>query len=304
VKEEAPGIKDVKKAILVSFYSQEKKFKTSSKSLRELHKEIVIIRDELKKKIPSSTFTEGWEPTRIQSYYCMTKESDILLELRSFLKSKLTKIDVEGLHFIPMYDGALIRHDKFEVHNCLIDYVEEFNKSLDLFVFERKKIELPTDCVVKKENFETYLNVSKFFAKLSTFNFGKLLVELNIEEFSLDDDFLSHLLREMESRKKFILKLKDVIKAAEQKCKKLGKLHGNEAEENCMQGEDITALKPALSTTTPIGYLNKTDIQTIKTKAALFNMRVRAELIQLTGGSTEKLDALMKKLTGKGCTLL
>lgn len=181
---------NVKIDILIALYSDN--FKSRSNLLRNLHSEVVEIRKEIQEYVKNDERYNQFVGSRsvtIQSYYCMTKESETLLALKTFLHDKLGNSS-DGLHFIPFFDGVFMRHEKQDFNKRLYDYVVEFNLSQRYLVFEKKAITLPDDCIVTDKMFKEYLHLRRTLNQLSVRQFDKLVAKLNIEPFTIPESLL------------------------------------------------------------------------------------------------------------------
>lgn len=193
---------DVKKVILIALYSGEN-YSSKSHILREFHSELTRIRVALRdfvREQPQYELIKEKKLNTIQSYYCMTIESETLLRLRSFLHEKI-KDDTSSLHFIPFYDGAFVRHDNFFIDVKLDEYVREFNLSQQFLVFEKKVMSLPDDCVVTQSLYTDYENLQQTLNKLEVSDFNKLLLKMEIEPFSIPEPLFSELIQDIKEKK-------------------------------------------------------------------------------------------------------
>jgi hypothetical protein len=145
---------NIKKAILIVINSSN--YSGKSALLKELSIEMISIRNSIWQDFyvnspenraifdKKSFFTKrslDAQKLHIQSIFCFTTESRLLLSLYAFLMEKV-KNETEELHFIPFFDGALIHFRNKNLHRNLPDWIDFFNSNrLNLHKFKVKKME-------------------------------------------------------------------------------------------------------------------------------------------------------------------
>jgi len=145
----------------------------------------------------------------VQSIYCFTKESELVLKLYNYFVQISKKYETD-ISFIPFFDGAFIKFDKemalLTFQGQLFNFkdnINQFNTTISPFRFEIKPIE-PNWTHLNLETFNYYLEINDFLLenKLSLKQYIILLKLLNIPDFSLNDTIYKTM--ELEKKKKNI----------------------------------------------------------------------------------------------------
>lgn len=248
---------NAKKSILIAFYS-DTGYNTLSKSLKELHSELIVVRKALREYCHENNLfsTENMRDTRVQSFFGMTRESELLLDLRSFLIKKIGHTAAD-LHFIPFFDGAYVKHSDFETDKKLRTYVEDFNKLQKFSKFIEKPISYnKEDALVTEEDVTSYENLHKFTKNLSARAFNRLLKNLGVPLFSIPENLLLEILEESSKQE--------------------------------MSVEDNTSTLPA-------GFISKKHNEEIRRLSRAHKARFRQTLLAKTKGSLLKMEELLDK---------
>lgn len=161
----------------------------------------------------------------IQSFFCQTRESEILLDLKDFLWKALEKYyeeknaekDLsrpwlfltvepptnEHLEFVPFFDGAYLKFNYIGMHREIENLIREYNANQEGFIqFKIKEIDAEFD-LLKKEDFKKILLINDFLGKLTVRRFHRMLTELQISPVCFDQKMLTCIkLRQNETVKK------------------------------------------------------------------------------------------------------
>jgi len=124
-----------------------------------------------------------------QTFYCFTKESELLLSLKSFFEnSKQNNYDF--LSFIPFFDGAYINYFPWPANknkDFLARLLNEFNLKNSPFRFIIKDI--PDKSFLKDKDLMDYTNIYLFLKQLDNLQQVDLILKkIGIEEFRLTED--------------------------------------------------------------------------------------------------------------------
>lgn len=198
--------------------------------LKLLHEEVLLIRNALwDEYYLKGTLYSGYVTQRksfekrgslekqkvtIQTYYCFTKESELVLKLFDFL-SEYAKDKNLILSFIPFFDGAYVRFDINSVfaNSCenifarsIAELVEELNKKILPLKFKIKPIE-PNWKTLDPEALVDYMKIDEFLNEIDSMSmFIRLLKYLNLS-FELKPSTLQ--LIKLSSKKDMSLLLRD-----------------------------------------------------------------------------------------------
>jgi hypothetical protein len=159
------------------------KYLGKSQVLRNLHEEILLIREILWGKfypIYKETFLARpnflnrsieKQKIRVQTMFCQTGETRMLLSLSAFLKSKIT--DETFLSFVPFRHGAFVKFEKFALQNEVSDFIDEFNDSKFVVQFKVQPLDQPIDSM--SSLFAKHLTLNDFLRKLRGSDIIKLV---------------------------------------------------------------------------------------------------------------------------------
>jgi hypothetical protein len=273
--------KNVKVSILVSFYAAEKNFGSKSRMLISLHEEIVklrvFIKEDFTKRHPDFS-TEGMSLGTIQSHFCCSRESELVLALRDFLHLNIESIP-EQLHFIPLYDGAYLRHEDSSVHHELEKYVLKFNETQTYLKFEKKEIKGNEDDVLLEHDLKKYLIIQKFLQFMDLHKFNLLLEALGILPFKIPEELLKNIQIELSGRKKEIYDIRVERKGLKDEIKRRNK---KELPMEQLQ-QSLLSLEKNLDSITPLGFLATNHSSSVRELSKKFQSRVRNMLLTRTG---------------------
>lgn len=189
-----------------------------SKKLSLLHLEILTIRNSIwdnffikqNKSInlaslaENETFrtkTKNKQKVTVQSLYCFSMESTLLIDLHSFLEKELlmtcnnlmSSDDKIDLRFIPFFDGAYIRIEK-PAGFALKALIDKYNNNKEsIFKFALKPIR-PNWDKLSLTILEKYENLTTFLLNLSSRDYKKLLNSIDYGTFKLSDELQSDLI--------------------------------------------------------------------------------------------------------------
>lgn len=130
----------------------------------------------------------------LQSLYVGSRESFYLLELRKFLLSELEKNDFfrdelfglddyteEDLYFIPLFDGAYVRHQNPLANKHLAGLVNKFNATQKYVKFVEKEITCEIANTFDLNLLEKYRNIRSFLSYITKKELNTLISYLEIE---------------------------------------------------------------------------------------------------------------------------
>jgi hypothetical protein len=211
---------NVKKQIIVAFYMDPSEYSTRSKKLKAFNKELQHIQsavlDHFKNADQPVEFQRG---VTAQSYYCMTRESEIVTGLYKFLNEKLGT-DPSLLHFIPIFDGALIRHESYAESQKISEIIEQFNATLNLHCFIEKPLREEPDSFITKKEFDIHMAVRQKINELKAADIPYLANEVGIDPFALPDYLVDELIQSEAGRAADIEELRNLRKKEKDKEKK------------------------------------------------------------------------------------
>ncbi len=208
IADEQSQKKQVKKYILIAFYTPGNEYKTKSLTLRHLNKELEIIRASVTDHFKTCNHPIEFErAVTAQSYYCMTKESEYLVRLYNYINERLGT-DPSHLHFIPIFDGALVKHDLYNEGLKLRDLVKDFNETLEHSRFLEKPFNEEPDGFVSKKEFAVHLAVRRKINKLKAADMPKLYAAVGIPDFRLPESLVCEIMQSEKNRSASIAQLK------------------------------------------------------------------------------------------------
>lgn len=208
---------EIKKKIIIALNVIPESFNSPSGSLRTLNREISKIREAIYHFLEKegkmieldSTNSFSRNLVTIQAHYCGTMESELLLKLKYYLENiEQVKVNIQGFHFIPLFDGAYIKHEDCLIHSQLKDYIKKFY--LEFFKFEIKEPSFD-DTYIDLNLIKQYQIIRLFLSSIDLSEFSELLKKLSIDPFVLPDSLLSRLNADRISNNKEISQLKSTI---------------------------------------------------------------------------------------------
>lgn len=260
--------RDPKRSVIISMYAEESVFNTKSDFLMSFHRELGKLRAELRDYLStqsSAMFYQGKKPSTLQSYFCMTRESEMLLSVKTFLEKKIP--NNHDLHFIPFYGGAYIKHDDYMITNQLDDYIKEYNSGQEFLMFVNKPMELPENSLINASLFETYKVLKETLHDLKVVDFNKLIKKLSLDPFSIPDALLEEIESEMKERKQKIVNLKQQLK--------MDKINKD--------------LEAELHEIIPLGFLQKKHLAQIQKITRVYKKNIRKALLEANKGTEREL---------------
>jgi hypothetical protein len=184
---------EAKKLILVMLNMEESAFHHRSKVIQELFNEIVVIRGEIFKQYytvddsairtylfsKKDFFKESSVPAlkvSVQSHYCMTVESDLVLNLKDSLIQELAP-STHDFSFVPFFDGAYVRCSDLSKHRTIEEFVSMFNKTILPYPFSFKIKDItPSWDSLNEEVFGRYVTLTTALNKKKNSDFMHNLV--------------------------------------------------------------------------------------------------------------------------------
>jgi hypothetical protein len=293
VLSELGPVRNLKVAILVSINFSKEGFTSKSHTLMALHEEIkalrVFIKEYFAKRYPDFSI-EGMPLSTVQSHFCCSRESELVLALRDYLHLSINSIP-EQLHFIPLYDGAYLHHEDYTVHYELGKYVSKFNKTQAYLKFEQKEIEANEDDVLLEHDLEKYLTIQKFLQFMDLRRFNSLLEVLDIPPFKIPEELLETILIELSDRSTLIsgIKLKRKKLKLEMKKKSKKELPVEHLKQTLQDIEE------SLDSITPLGFLAENHSSSIRDLSMKFHSSVRNMLLIRTGCVEDRGKLLTKQ---------
>ena len=203
------SISDVKIIVLKCLNQIPKEFYNGpfSKILTDLFEEILVIRNFLweenykNMKFFLSTKTnfekKSLEKKKVTvlSIYCQTRESEILLDLYSFLKVSCNDTDEKpALQFIPFFDGAYICFFNITHQKLLDEWLKEYNQKHQFIKFKIKNIESDSRLLLE-DTFKSFCIINDSFKKLSYKESQDLLKAIHLEKEVLTKNNLQLLIK-------------------------------------------------------------------------------------------------------------
>ena len=211
---------NVKKQIIIAFNMDPSEYRTKSKKLKAFNKELQhiqsVVLDHFKNTDPQVEFKRG---VTAQSYYCMTRESEIVTGLYKFMNEKLGT-DPSLLHFIPVFDGALIRHESYAESLKIDEIIEQFNTTLNISCFVEKKIQEEQESFVTKREFDIHMAIRHKINELKAADIPYLAQEVGMDPFALPDFLVDELIQSEAGRAADIEELRNIRKKEKEKEKK------------------------------------------------------------------------------------
>lgn len=162
--------------------------------LKAFFKEVLLIRDVIWDKFDKNFYdfilekkTAYWKnkslsnkKVSIQSYFCQTEESKLLLDLFEFLKGKDDLNNNIPMLFIPFFDGAYVKYNSPSLQMDIPMFLEEYNKKNESIQFKIKTFEEETS-LLNLETLKKYINLEKVFQKLDHTKSRKVLEHFNLK---------------------------------------------------------------------------------------------------------------------------
>ena len=219
-------IDDVKKRVIMIINQTEKMFLSGNNSeiLKRLFNDILKVRNSIyeetklknnhflfeKKRYKASDLER--KKVSIQSYYCQTQESELLLDLYWFLKEIEGNVPLHQLPlvFIPFFDGAYIRFDNPRHQLHLNQYIEEYNSKSRFIKFKEKSLE-KEGTLLDEALLNKYIVLSRYLQKVSQDKIYKIMASLDITTGYISDDIVNLVFEESTSLKAENLRLSEQI---------------------------------------------------------------------------------------------
>jgi hypothetical protein len=142
----------------------------------------------------------------IQTFYCQTVESQTILDLYTFLK---TKEGIDGsftnnfipLIFIPFFDGAYVRYHNPVTQSQVKDFIEEYNNRRDIIKFKIKKIEKDQN-LLYEETFKAHLVLTNYLKNMPITTGIRILEKLDLKEAIFSEEEFAYIVNQANNLRK------------------------------------------------------------------------------------------------------
>jgi HEPN domain-containing protein len=198
-----------------------------------------------------------------QSYYCGTKETELVVKFKEFIDERLNlKINSDDYSFIPFFDGALIRTKEIGRTMKLDEgLLEGFNKSISPFKFAVKDFDTEFK-LINSDLLKLYEEVYHLIRSINKHKVLKrLMEELNIQEYSLPNDVCEELKKVTSSKSLSDLDCEDFNEACLEYTRRYTKYFRKELFDYLRKGHSVSELLKKINTREDFNGLDLDDVK-------------------------------------------